>query len=151
PCVLKGTGQRERYPEGRTGCRIPEPRRPVHLGRHDNLAVSAKLHHFVPAGLRKTCDGLARCRVPKLGVPLIIRLLRKADEAVAIRDERTYRVRARELHDLPGRLARVGIPQAHRAVETAGEDGMAVGAEGHGENPTLMLKRADELACGGVP
>ncbi len=50
-------------------------------------------------------------------------------------------------------LAAPGVPQAQGPVPTAGDDGAAVGAEGHARHPFLMpLERwTDGLAALGVP
>ena len=47
---------------------------------------------------------------------------------------------------------RLRRPTAARFVLATGEDGLAVRAEGHGEDRTLMMERLSKwLACCGVP
>src|SRR5262249_14900451 len=106
----------------------------------------------VPAGLRKTrADGPAGGRVPELGVPRGIPPSREAEEDVAVGAQSMDEIRAGDLPDLTDRLSRVGIPEPHGTIETAGQDGLAVGAERHGGDPPLMPQEPDQLARGGVP
>src|SRR6185312_8116959 len=148
-------GQWKRRPEGGTGCRIPEPGRLAAFDRQEDLAVQAEASPKIPARLRKARpDEPAGGRVPELGVPLVLPpRSREGEEDVAVRAQANGNniIRGRDLHGPPDGLSRVGIPESHGAVETAGQDGLAVGAERHGGNRTLMLQEAEELACGGVP
>ena len=136
-------------PDGFSRVAVPEPQCAVATAGENRPAVGAERHRGDPTLMLQEADELACGGVPEP---------RRPCPRIPVRTVLPSGLKASLPHFalVPHRqadgLASGRVPQPRRAVTTAGEDGLAVGAERRAPETAWMLqRRADGLASGRVP